>query len=180
MIGAATMRLHLGLLIVLTAVACGDDLPEDPPQDDAGESCNPSVVDFVCSTSSSGTSTGPASTDDGTPMTSGSTDGGSSSGTSGPSTVGVPDECALSADCPDGGFCVAPFIPEFGPQGKQPSECVAECVVLMDELRWCFDAVACCDPDAVCTDRGYCELPEDSTGDDSSGGATSGGSDSSG
>jgi hypothetical protein len=107
--------------------------------------------------------------------TGGSTGGSTSDADSGPATVGIPDECDVSGDCAGGEFCVAPFVPEYGPEGKGPNECVSECVVLMDELRWCLDAVACCDPEAECTDRGYCELPGGDT-DGSSSGSDSGGS----
>ncbi len=106
-----------------------------------------------------------------------------------PDTGTGADACAVSADCaPD--VCVAPFNPKLGVFGRGPFECVAECVVLEDELRWCADASACCDAEAECTDRGYCELPgqADSTGgdntstgaDDTGGDDTSGGSSGSG
>ena len=87
--------------------------------------------------------------------------------TSGDATVNETsdDQCGASTECsPD--FCVAPFNPKLGVFGRGPFECVAACVELQDEVRWCADVTACCDADAQCTDRGYCELPgsEDSTG----------------
>ncbi|MEX1361576.1 MAG: hypothetical protein AB1Z98_00495, partial [Nannocystaceae bacterium] len=111
----------------------------------------------------------------------GTVTGGKATADDGFDTVGVPDECAVSSDCPGSELCVAPFDPDLGPQGKGPNECVTECVVLMDELRWCLDATACCDPEAECTDRGYCELPGGSSdGGSTDGGSTGGGSGSTG
>ncbi len=164
------MRIFLGsLVLVLGSSACGDDLPDaiqDPLSSSTG--CDSSGTESGCIGSvpappTTSSSTEPSTTESPMPETS------SSSG-NGPETPGVADECDLSTDCDPGEFCVAPFTPEWGPEGKGPNECVTECVVIMDELRWCLDATACCDSDAVCTDRGYCEHPE-------GGGASSGGTD---
>lgn len=160
-------RSALMLVVLGVAPACGDDLP-DPPE---------------VGMSSSGTTgtTGTSTTDD--PSTSGTTvsapassdeGGGTTTTTSGPSTVGIPDECTMTAECVDGELCVAPFDQAAGPEGKGAYECVEECVVLMDEDRWCADAAACCDPLAECTDRGYCVYPEGSTGGTESSGSSSG------
>lgn len=148
------------LLAVLLAAACGDDLPDQPAETMAPPGTSSGGES---STTSTPTTSGTSSSDDGT-----SPPASSSSSDDGPSTVGIPDECDVSGDCAPGELCVAPFDPDLGPEGKGPNECVTECVVLMDELRWCLDATACCDPEAECTDRGYCELPGESTGDDGS------------
>lgn len=161
-------------LLVVGAVACGDDLPD--PRADDGEGMSSSSSGTTGGTTGdlfSTTSAEPASSDEGGTTT-----------TSGPSTVGIPDECTLSAECLDGEVCVAPFDESAGPEGKGAYECVSECVAIMDETRWCADAAACCDPLAECTDRGYCVEPGDTTGgsDDSgasgssTGGSTTGGS----
>lgn len=159
---ASLMRSPLApLLLVLCSIACGDDLPDPVP---AGSSSSSGGVDVTTdATTVLGTTTdGSTSTDEGT------------SSTTGPSSVGIPDECTVTADCPRGELCVAPFDQAAGPEGKGPLECVTECVVIMDEDRWCADAAACCDPAAECTDRGYCVFPSESTGDTD--GTTTGGS----
>lgn len=168
MMGTETMRDLATLLLALGLIACGDDLPEDvaPPAD----GCPPS--DASCDTTGTGPDPANASTSTSTSTSTGSPVPPASSSDDGFDTVGVPDECAVSSDCPDGELCVAPFDPDLGPEGKGANECVIECVVLMDELRWCLDATACCDPEAECTDRGYCERP----GGSSDGGSTGGGS----
>lgn len=156
MIGAPMRILLAPLLLASLSIACGDDLPEPPASS---------------STSSGGTTTSNGTTTELPPGTS-TTDATGSTGedpstTTGHSSVGIPDECTVTADCPRGELCVAPFDQNAGPEGKGPLECVTECVVLMDEDRWCADAAACCDPEAECTDRGYCEYPSDSTGETS-------------
>lgn len=154
------------LLAVLLAAACGDDLPDQPAETMAPPDTSSGSESSTTSTPSTSSTT----SDDGTNQP-----GSSSSSDDGPSTVGIPDDCDVSGDCAPGELCVAPFDPELGPEGKGPNECVTECVVLMDELRWCLDATACCDPEAECTDRGYCELPGESTGDDGSSSSSDGG-----
>lgn len=92
------------------------------------------------------------------------------------STTGTPQTgCQQSGDC-DGGYCLAPYDPETTEVGA--FDCSFTCIPLMDEFSWCSDDTACCDPDAVCTERGYCLLPEDIGGTDesTSGGSTSTGS----
>lgn len=159
-------------LIVVTG--CPDDDPTPPADTDGavtstGLDCGASAGE--CTTAGAlgtSTSTGTPDPDD----TSDNPDADDDS-----STTGEP-ECGASAEC-DAAFCVAPFDPKLGVFGRGPFECVVECVVLEDELRWCADADACCNPEAECTDRGYCELlgVADSTDDDSTGGdATNGGS----
>ena len=164
------MRDLATLLLALGLVACGDDLPDQDPGTSTGPECGTD-----CATTGTtaipdpSTTSGPSTLD----STAGST--GSSSSDDGPETVGIPDECQLSRDCDLGELCVAPFDPDLGPEGKGPNECVSECVVIMDELRWCLDAAACCDPEAECTDRGYCVLPGDETEGSSDGGSSDGG-----
>lgn len=154
------------LVVLSAATACGDDLPDPPEQ-------------IGMSSSSTTGSTGTSTTDDPstsstTGITPASSDEGGITTTSGPSTVGIPDECTLTAECVDGELCVAPFDQSAGPEGKGAYECVEECVVLMDEDRWCADAAACCDPLAECTDRGYCVYPDGSTGGSEGSGSSSG------
>ncbi|MCX4247900.1 hypothetical protein [Paraliomyxa miuraensis] len=154
------MRTLLAPLVLASlATACGDDLP-DPPLGSSSSSTGVSPSDTTTGLSGS---TSTSTTDD--------TSGASSSST-GFSSVGIPDECTVTADCPRGELCVAPFDQSAGPEGKGPLECVIECVVIMDEDRWCADAAACCDPEAECTDRGYCVYPSDSTGATDSGEST--------
>lgn len=162
----ALARARVVAWLGLGVTACGDDLP-DPPE--AGMSSSSS------GTTGPGTLTiDPSSTSTGTTAASTDEAGASTTTGSGPSTVGIPDECTLSSECLDGEVCVAPFDQEAGPEGKGANECVSECVVIMDEDRWCADAAACCDPTAECTDRGYCVVPGDTGGSESSGSASSG------
>jgi hypothetical protein len=156
------------MILSLVTAACGDDLPTNEGSSSSGP--------WITSTSTSTTDASASTTAEAAPTS--TDDGASTTGTStgGPSTVGIPDECTLSSDCPDGELCVAPFDQSAGPEGKGATECVTECVVIMDEDRWCADRAACCDPLAECTDRGYCVYPEESTGSSdvsgSSGGST--------
>lgn len=170
MIGACTMRIRSGLLLLaLGSIACGDDLPDPPP---AGESSSSSgtTSDTTMLPLETSSSSGPSTST-----------GDEPSSSSGFSSVGIPDECTVSADCPRGELCVAPFDQAAGPEGKGPLACVVECVVIMDEDRWCADAAACCDPEAECTDRGYCVYPgESSDGSDSGSGTGSAGTSSGG
>ena len=75
----------------------------------------------------------------------------------------------------EAGFCVAPYADN----NRGEFTCVADCVAPGDEASWCFDAAACCDPEATCTERGYCVVPGDTDGT-SSGGSESTGSSSTG
>lgn len=157
-------RIVMGLLVV-GAAACGDDLPD--PRADDGEAMSSTSSGTTGGTTgdlSTTTSAAPASSDE----------GGTTTTTSGPSTVGIPDECTLSGECLEGEVCVAPFDESAGPEGKGAYECVSECVAIMDETRWCADAAACCDPLAECTDRGYCVYPADTTGGSDDSGSTGG------
>jgi len=152
------VRAHIMMVVLgLAAVACGDDLP-DPPEaggmSSSGTTTGTTSTSTSDSSSSTSTSAAPASSDE----------GGTSTTTTGPSSVGIPDECTVTADCVDGELCVAPFDQSAGPEGKGAYECVIECVGPMDEDHWCADAAACCDPLHECTDRGYCVPPEGSTG----------------
>lgn len=161
-------RVHAAAMILSVAVAaCGDDLPTL----EGSSSSGPFITTSTSTTDDSASTTAapmPASSDEGVGTT-------GTSSTSGPSTVGIPDECLVSSECPDGELCVAPFDQSAGPEGKGAYECVTECVVIMDEDRWCADAAACCDPLAECTDRGYCVYPEESTGSSTDGSGSSGG-----
>lgn len=165
------LRRVAALIVPLVGTACGDDLP-DPP-DQVGMSSSGTTGTTGTSTtddpSTSGTTVvAPASSDEaGATTTTGTT--------TGHTTVGIPDECTMTAECEGGELCVAPFDQSAGPEGKGAYECVSECVALMDEDRWCADVAACCDPLAECTDRGYCVYPDGSTGG-TEGSGTSGGS----
>lgn len=158
MIDQDTMQRTIGsLLLVVGLAACGDDLPEPglgPGSVDSTSTGSPSLD----STTTTSTTTGGS--------TSTSTSSSSSTTTEGGNTFGEVDDCLLTNDCPAGLYCVAPFDQSLGPEGKGLNECVADCVDIMDETRWCTDEAACCDPTAECTDRGYCVHPSDSTGGD--------------
>lgn len=166
--GAVARACGVAAWLGLGAAACGDDLPDAPMEGMSSSSSGttgPGSLTIDPSTTSTGVAT--SSTDDEAGNTTTTTG-------SGPSTVGIPDECTQSAECLDGEVCVAPFDQEAGPEGKGAYECVSECVGIMDEARWCADAAACCDPTAECTDRGYCVHPEETGGSEGSG--TTGGS----
>lgn len=60
--------------------------------------------------------------------------------------------CRASDECSGAGACVATF--QDGSRGG--FECRFACVPSLDESSWCGDDASCCDPAAVCTDRGYC------------------------
>jgi hypothetical protein len=168
MIGVEARVFALCSSLVLGSLACGDDLPIAPEQgmsSSGGSSTTTSGSSGEPGSSSS--SAAPASSDEGV---------GTTTTSGGPSSVGIPDECTVTADCLDGELCVAPFDQTAGAEGKGAYECVPECVVIMDEDRWCADADACCDPEAECTDRGYCVYPDGSTGgSEGSSGSTGGG-----
>jgi len=74
--------------------------------------------------------------------------------------------CFDSDDCTSGTSCVAPY--QAGEVGE--FTCTDQCLPMLDENAWCFDASACCEPSAVCR-RGLCVPPEEtgSSGTDSSG-----------
>jgi hypothetical protein len=112
--------------------------------------------------------------------TGGDTDGcpGNTEGaTTGPSPDGGPGSpCDRTGECDDGLTCSAPF--SGGERGT--FACVEACIPNMDESRWCADADGCCDPDAVCTMRGYCVVPDDASDDSTDGGSTGGADDSTG
>ena len=107
---------------------------------------------------------------------------GDTSGSAGPSTSAPADTstggegngCNVANPCDAGGFCVAPYADN----DRGDFACVENCVEPGDENSWCFDAAACCDPTASCTERGYCVAPGGSDG--SSSDAGTGGSGSSG
>jgi hypothetical protein len=94
------------------------------------------------------------------PTTAGSEGTGDSSATDASTTTGeAPGQCQGNDDCADGEFCVAPY----GNNVRGPFDCVSDCVGPMDEARWCYDDDACCDPQAHCTIRGYCEVDAGAT-----------------
>lgn len=169
------MRLRGALLLFVTSsVGCHNCGNDDPPVEPDTDTLGPaSTSGFFDDTTTGFASTVPV---DGTGNDGNDDDTAAPPGT----TTGAPsgDECQASAECGAELFCVAPFDQTLGPNGKGDFACVTECVMQMDEDRWCADVSACCDPDAECTDRGYCEVPGLGTGD--SGGSGSGGSDSGG
>lgn len=154
------MRTRTTLLVWVLGSAgchnCGDHDPKGAETDTdpfaGSETCG-----FICVDDTTGA---PAAT-----ATIG--DDSAAAGSSSTGAVGPVDECQASDECGGGLFCVAPFDQTLGPKGKGLYACVDACVPLVDEDLWCADATACCDPDATCTDRGYCELPGASTGTDS-------------
>ena len=162
------MRARAALVFVLGSAGChncGNEAPKEESDTDpfaGSDGCG-----FICtSDGSSGGGFTTAPLDD----TSAESSSGGTTGTGTPQ-----DECRMSSECGRDSFCVAPFDQTLGPEGKGPYACVSECVPLVDEDLWCADATACCDPNAVCTDRGYCELPG-STGTGDTGGSDTGGS----
>lgn len=166
MIEEDTMRRSSLLLLALGLIACGDDLPDDYMNSNGDLGAQESTTTGPSTLSTSGVSTTSPSA-----MT---TSSSSSSSTGEGNTFGELDECARTSDCGADLFCVAPFDESLGPQGKGLNECVTQCVEIMDETRWCLDAAACCDPDAMCTDRGYCVFPDQTTGEPTDTGETSG------
>jgi hypothetical protein len=87
---------------------------------------------------------------------------------------GVPDPpCDASDDCWGGMICAAVFDGDIG-----SFVCRSSCIDDRDESQWCIDDVGCCNPDATCSDRGYC-IPADTTTGDTTGGDTTGSDDSS-
>lgn len=153
------MSMRRIILLTGLATACRHDDKID--LDDTGES--------LAAESASGTTdaaTG-SSTDGGDPSMSGTET--SSTGAPDPSTTGGGDDgCSLSRPC-EAGYCVAPYADNE----RGAFACVEACVGPNEAASWCFDASACCDPEAVCTSRGYCVVPDDGT---SSSGADSSGS----
>lgn len=157
------MRLEYWKLAVIAGLLVGgcssdddvfaDEMPEDLPQGQSG-------TDGETETSTSG---GTAVT----ATTSGST-------TSGEETTGGPaPACQSSDDCLGNDVCVASWDPETQTAGEP--DCAFACIPSYDETQWCADAEACCDPDAICTARGYCVPPQEpGSADSSSGGDDSG------
>ena len=88
-------------------------------------------------------------------------------------TGGPAPECQSSDDCLGNEVCVASWDPETQTAGE--ADCAFACIPSYDESLWCADAGACCDPEAICTARGYCVPPQEPGAADSS----SGGEDSS-
>ena len=88
------------------------------------------------------------------------TDGTGVATTTASDTTGAESGCRGSEDCM-GGYCAADFDPDRA-QADEP-QCRFTCLPLLDEASWCVDDTSCCDPDAICTVRGYCLLPEDAT-----------------
>lgn len=154
------MSMRRIILLTGLATACRHDDKID--LDDTGES--------LAAESASGTTTATtgSSTDGGDPSMSGTET--SSTGAPDPTTTGDGDDegCSLSRPC-EAGYCVAPYADNE----RGAFACVEACVGPNEAASWCFDASACCDPEAVCTSRGYCVVPDEGT---SSSGADSSGS----
>jgi hypothetical protein len=136
---------------LLLATACpGDDSDTDSTQTLAPESMTSSPNEDSSSTSSDPT-TDPSTDPTTTSSTTAPSEDSSSSG-------GGADGCNAANQC-EAGYCVAPYADN----DRGDFVCVPDCVVPGDESSWCFDAAACCDADATCTERGYCVLPDDTT-----------------
>ena len=125
-----------------------DEMPEDLPQ---GQSGTDGETDTAETPTSSGTTT------------------------SGDETTGGPaPACQSSDDCLGNDVCVASWDPETQTAGEP--DCAFACIPSYDETQWCADAEACCDPDAICTARGYCVPPQEPGSADSSTGGDNTGS----
>jgi hypothetical protein len=75
-----------------------------------------------------------------------------------PDSSGSPEggPCANSDHCSPGTWCTAPF------DGDHAGEftCTAQCIELNDQAQWCLDSGVCCNPEAECSSRGLCLVPE--------------------
>ena len=143
------LAVFAGLLLGGCSDAGGDltdEMPEDLP---AGQSETDGETD--------------ASTSAGT-----STTGVDSEGTGGETTGGAVGACQSSNDCLGNDVCVAPWDPQTQTAGEP--DCAFACIPSYDETQWCADAAACCDPNAICTARGYCVPPQEPGSADSSSG----------
>ena len=154
------MRLDCWKLAVFAGVllgGCGEDagdlsdeMPEDLP---AGQSATDGETDGSTSSATAVSTT--SSTDP--------------SGTTGSETTGGPaGPCQSSDDCLGNNVCVAPWDPDTQTAGEP--DCAFACIPSYDETQWCADAAACCDPEAICTARGYCVPPQEPGSADSSSG----------
>lgn len=141
------------LILILLAGGCfepnnfTDEMPDDLP---AGSCRDTDAEDCATSTGEQGS-------------TGGTTTGGSTS-------EPVADDCDGSETCLGEDACVA--IWDAQAESRGPFQCQFACIPLLDEATWCSDDASCCDPSAVCTERGYCVLEESDAG--SSGGEGSG------
>lgn len=66
------------------------------------------------------------------------------------------DECQSATDCRAGQVCSAGFDPDRG--GITVTRCRDTCVPLEDTTSWCVGNESCCDPEAICSPRGYCVI----------------------
>lgn len=133
------------LVLLLAAAGCfspgnlTDEMPDDLPagacRDTDPEACETSTGD-----ASSGT-TGPGGTE---------------------TTQAVIDGCDGSQACLGNDACVAAWDEQTNSRG--PFQCQFACVPLLDEATWCRDDASCCDPEAVCTARGYCVSSDSESG----------------
>lgn len=149
------MRLEYWKLAVIAGLLVGgcssddgdfsDEMPEDLPQGQSGTDgeTDPSTSSGVAETGT----------------TEETTSGGETTGEPGPA-------CLSSDDCLGDGVCVAPWDPETQTAGEP--DCAFACIPSYDETQWCADAAACCDPEAICTARGYCVPPQEPGSADSS------------
>jgi len=128
---------------------CGDDPDcDDPGECIAAEGSTTTAADADASGGDDGSTTQDPAGSSGEGVTDPST-----------STGAAPGQCQGNDDCAEGEFCVAPYADNV----RGPFDCVSECVGPMDEAVWCYDDDACCDPQAHCTIRGYCEVDETAT-----------------
>ena len=148
-----------GLLVVGCAAddTFTDEMPDDLPAGQSDTEADSSDATTVTPTSSSSSGAGEEST-----------------------TTGDLSGCQSSDDCLGNDVCVAPWDADTQTHGD--AECSFACIPSLDDTQWCADAAACCDPDAICTARGYCVPPQEPGGADSStgGDGSSGGADDSG
>jgi len=147
-----SMRWSLAVALA-TTTAC----PNDPG--DSTDSGNTIAADSTLTTAPSEDSSSTTDAVDESTTMSPSTTVSDESSSSGGGGLG----CGNANPCA-GGYCVAPYADN----DHGEFVCIADCVLPGDEASWCFDASSCCDPEATCTERGYCVLPDDMTGSSSS------------
>lgn len=120
-------------------VDLSDEMPEDLP---AGECREGETDDENCE--------------------SGTSSAGGSGSTSGQAGEAETFECTVTEDCDGAGACAANWE-----DGVRTSfSCRFACIPTLNESAWCRDDASCCDPDAVCTGRGYCVVPGQPEGSD--------------
>jgi len=154
-------RLLSPSLVLLLVTGCGEASEEQAADGDYSDEMPEELPAGGCrgSTGSTGSTGDTGGLDDCDVATT-----TSESSTSSDAGSSADSECAGSADCQGEGACVAGWDGTV----RGPYACRFACVPTLDESAWCRDDASCCDPDAVCTPRGYCvvddRVAETSTG----------------